>query len=160
MKKLKQQQGIGMIEIIVCLSIIVIAFWGFLELAKYNLKIQEHSKIKIEAINLASEAIEATRNIRNENWNNLASLSMETKYYPVISENKWALTLSDPGLINKTHNRWIILETVYRDSNDNISSSGTEDPKTKKITAFVEWTYRGKTRQINISTYLTNWNDE
>ena len=158
-KNIHPQKGVGMIEVIVCLTIITISFWAFLELAKYSLKIQEQTEAKTAALNLATETIEATRSIRDENWDNLASLSLETRYYPVISENKWALTSINPGLVNGIYDRWVILEKVYRDTNDNISASGAEDPQTKKITAFTEWTDRGQTQQINLTTYLTNWPD-
>ena len=158
-KNLKNQKGISVIEIIVCLAIITITFWSFTGIAKYSLKIQEQSNAKIEAINLASEAIEAVRSIRNESWDNISLLSLETKYYPIISENKWTLTLNDPGIINGTYNRSITIERVYRDANDNISESGTEDNQTKKVIAIIEWNDRGQTKQISLPTYLTNWNN-
>jgi len=158
-KKLQKQKGIGIIEVVICIAIITITFWSFAGIAKYSLKIQEQSKAKIEAINLSSEGIEAVRSIRDENWDNISSLLLETEYYPIISENKWVLTLSDPGPINGIYNRSVTLERVYRDANDNISESGTEDNQTKKITALVEWNDRGETKQINLSTYLTNWHN-
>ena len=158
-KNIQQQKGIGMIEVIVCLTIIVISFWGFLELISYNLKIQERNKAKIEATNLAVETIEAIRSIRDEDWNNLASLSLETRYYPVVSGNKWILTLTNPGPINGIYDCWVVLEKVYRDINDDISPSGIEDPETKKATAFIEWNDRGQIKQFNLTSYLTNWTD-
>lgn len=153
----KQQKGIGMIEVIVSLAIITTTFWGFLELAKFGLKIQEESQAKIEANGLASETIEAVRAARDENWDNLADLSFETRYYSIISENKWILTPTDPGPISGIYDRWFIIERVYRDASDNINSVGTEDFLTKKITAVVGWNNRGKMEQINLTTYLTNW---
>lgn len=158
-KNIHLQKGIGMIEVIVCLTIIAISFWTFLELAKYNLMIQKQTQAKMEAMTLATETIEAVRSIRDENWNNLASLSLETRYYPVISANKWTLASINPGSVNGIYDRWVVLEKVYRDANDDISPSGTEDIQTKKITALVEWIDHGQTEQINLTTYLTNWPD-
>jgi len=100
------------------------------------LKFQDQSESKLEAINIAAETIEATRSVRNEDWNNFSSLSLDILYYPVISSNKWTLSSTDPGSINGVYDRWVIIEKVYRDANDNISSSGTEDNQTKKITSF------------------------
>ncbi len=161
MKKTNQKQkGAGLAEIIIAINIIVIAFFSLIFLAQYNLKFQEQSKSKIEAVNLASEAIEAVRSFRDENWNNFSSLLFETSYYPTISSNKWDLASIDPGPINGVYSRWIIIERVYRDASDNISQSGAEDKQTKKITAYVQWNDRGKTKQINLNTYLTNWNGE
>lgn len=154
---LQSQKGIGLIEILVGLSIITIAFLSFLVLAQYSLRAQEYSKSKLEAISLASEVIEATQSVRDENWNNIVSLSLETQYYPVISDNKWTLTTINPGPISEIYNRWVILEKVYRDANDDISSSGTEDIQTRKVTTFVEWDDHGNIKQISLVTYLTNW---
>ena len=158
-KNIHSQKGIGMIEVIVCLAIIAISFWAFLELAKYNLRIQKQTQAKMEAMILVTETIEAVRSIRDEDWDNLASLSLETRYYPVISANKWTLTSINPGSINGTYNRWVILERVYRDASHDISPSGTEDIQTKKITALVEWIDHNQTEQVNLTTYLTNWPD-
>ena len=158
-KNHKSQKGISVIEVIVALSIIFVSFFSFLALAQYSLKFQDQSESKLEAINIAAETIEATRSVRNEDWNNFSSLSLDVPYYPVISSNKWTLSSTDPGSINGVYDRWVIIEKVYRDANDNISSSGTEDNQTKKITAFVEWNDRGKIKQIDLITYLTNWNE-
>ena len=146
-----------MVEIIVLTAIIVIVFAGFIELARYSLITQKRSEAKIEAANLAAEAIEAVRSVRDEDWNNLSSLSLGTKYYSVILANKWNLTLTDPGQINGIYDRWIIFERVYRDADDNISSSGAEDPDSKKVTATVEWNDHGQIKQFNLTTYFTNW---
>ena len=158
-KNYKPQKGISIIEVIVALSIIFVSFFSFLALAQYSLKFQDQSESKLEAINIAAETIEATRSVRNEDWNNFSSLSLDVPYYPVISSNKWTLSSTDPGSINGVYNRWVIIEKVYRDANDDISSSGTEDDQTKKITAFVEWDDRGQIKQIDLVTYLTNWNE-
>jgi len=158
-KKQQKQKGIGMIEVIVCLTIIAITFWSFLELVRYNLRIQEQTQAKIAAMILAAETIEAVRSVRDENWDNLAALSLGTRYYPVISTNKWTFTSTNPGLVNGIYDRWFILEKVYRNVDEDISGSGMEDPETKKIIAFVEWTDRSQTKQIDLITYLTNWVD-
>jgi len=158
--RIQSQKGFGLVEIIIGLSIIAIAFLSFLALAQYNLKAQELSKSKLEAVNLTSETIEATRNVRDEDWNTFAALSLETQYYPVISGNKWTLNPVDPGPIGGTYTRWVILERVYRDANDDISSSGAEDTQTRKVTAFAEWNDHGTTKQISLITYLTSWQNE
>lgn len=152
-----RQKGISIVEVIVGISVIAIIFGSFLELARYNLKIQEMSNKKIQAMNVAIEAIEAVRSVRDESWDNISALSAGTNYYPDISGNKWILNSANPGPVNTLYSRRVVFETVYRDVNDDISASGTEDTETRKVTAYVEWTDRGKTSQIDLSTYITNW---
>lgn len=156
-KKDKNQKGIGMVEIIVGLAVIAITFWAFFELARYNLKIQEQSRLKIEALSLATEAMESIRSVRDEDWTNINSLVFETQYYPTISTNKWTLSSTNPGPINGVHDRWITIERVFRDSNDDIAAAGIEDTETRKITAIVEWNDHGTIRDVSLTSYLTSW---
>lgn len=156
-KKDKNQKGIGMVEIIVGLAVIAITFWAFFELARYNLKIQEQSRLKIEALSLATEAMESIRSVRDEDWTNIDSLVFGTQYYPTISTNKWTLSSTNPGPINGVHDRWITIERVFRDSNDDIAAAGIEDTETRKITAIVEWNDHGTIRDVSLTSYLTSW---
>lgn len=149
-----------MIEIIVVIALITLCLWGILEVAKYGLRVQEQNKAKLRAANLAIEAIEASRSVRDESWDNFASLNLGVKYYPVISGNKWVLTPNNPGLIDGLYGQWIELEGVYRDADDNISSSGTEDPDTRKVNALTEWNDRTGNKRIELTIYLTNWANE
>jgi len=159
-KKDKNQKGIGMVEVIVGLAVIAVTFWAFFELARYNLKIQEQSRLKIEALSLATEAMEATRSVRDENWTNIDSLIFGTQYYPTISGggvNKWTLTSTNPGTINGVYDRWITIEKVFRDGNDDIVETGVEDTETRKITVIVEWNDHGTIRNTTLTSYLTSW---
>ena len=156
-KRYKNQKGIGMIEVIVSLAVIAITFWSFFELARYNLKIQEQSRFKIEALNLAAEAMEATRSVRDEDWNNIDPLVSGTRYYPAIAANKWTLSSTDPGAINGFYDRWVTVEEVFRDGNDDIAVAGVQDTETRKIIVIVEWNDHGTIRDITLTSYLTSW---
>jgi len=156
-KRYKNQKGIGMVEVIVSLAVIAITFWSFFELARYNLKIQEQSRFKIEALNLAAEAMEATRSVRDEDWNNIDPLVSGTRYYPAISANKWTLSSTDPGAINGFYDRWVTVEEVFRDGNDDIAVAGVQDTETRKIIVIVEWNDHGTIRDITLTSYLTSW---
>ncbi|MFH1611706.1 MAG: prepilin-type N-terminal cleavage/methylation domain-containing protein [bacterium] len=151
------QKGFTVVEVIVGLSILSIAFLGFLSLARFNFIIQEQGNKKIEAINIANEAIEIIRGIRNEDWNNIATLTVDTDYYLTIMGEEWNLVTTDPGVINDIYTRRIRFGNTYRDANDNISASGSLDSGTKKIEAIIEWNDKGITRQLLLDTYLTNW---
>ncbi|MFC1701091.1 prepilin-type N-terminal cleavage/methylation domain-containing protein [Patescibacteria group bacterium] len=156
----KTKNGFTIIEAVVSIAVITIAFWGFSELARYNYSIQEQNNIKTQAIGLASEAIEIIRGIRNGNWNDISSLTTGIDYYLNISAGNWILTTTNPGLINGIYTRRIRFEQVNRDANDNITyDDGSLDSGTKKIQIFVEWDNKGGTKQTSLSTYLTNWNE-
>lgn len=153
------QKGIGIVEAIVAVAIVLIIFLGFTELSGFNLKAQQQNQAKIEAINLAAEIIEAVYSVKNADWdNNIAALTVGANYYPEISGNQWVLSAGQ-GSISGRYTRWVVFETAYRDGDDNISLAGPEDDQTRKLTAYVQWNDRGTSKQVNLVTYITNWSN-
>ena len=65
---IKKQQGIGFLEMIVALGVIVTGVIGGLTLTTFNLASSTSSEGKLLAANLAREAIEVVRNKRDSNW--------------------------------------------------------------------------------------------
>ena len=54
----------------------------------------------------------------------------------------------------------MIFEDVSRDANKDIEESyniANDDPNTKKVKVFVGWLEKGRTQQIELVTYFTNW---
>lgn len=158
MKRNFKNQGFGLIEIIVVVGIVGLAFGALAGLGNYSLKISSRLKNQVIATNLAAEVIEATKAVKDENWTILASLSLETPYHPekTGSPQKWTL-------VNDSENfngflRQAVLSQVFRDdADDDIAPTGTLDSNTKKITATVSWTEDGQNQQVSLTAYLTNW---
>jgi len=111
-----------------------------------------------EATSFAEESIEVVRVLRDENWTtNIAALTSGTTYYPVISTDKWTLTTTNPGVINNLYTRTVVVEDVGRDANhDILSSGGTPDDNTKKVTSTITWTENGRNKQVVLEAYVTN----
>lgn len=148
--------GFGLIEIIIVISIVTVTLFAFLQIGIAGIKLLRNEKENLEAVLLLQEAFEAVRSVRDESWTaNIAPLSNGTAYYPVVENSKWKLAVSSPGLINGKYTRSISFEQVVRDGEDKISSAGTADPDTRKVTAAVSW--NNKTRTI--ATYITNFQE-
>lgn len=155
-----KQQGVGVVEIVVVSGIASLVFAGILQLVVLTNRPVEAGIRKAEATYLAEEGIEAVKALRNEGWStNITSLSNGTTYYPTIVSSAWTLSTTDPGIINNIYARTVVLEAVYRDGNDDIASSGTLDPKTRKITSTVTWNEHGATESVVLETYITNFRD-
>lgn len=152
-------KGVGIIEIIVVVAIAGIALFGISGVSSYALGVMNDRKALLEASYLVEEGIEAARSVRDESWSsNIAGLTMGANYYPVVSGSKWILSATNPGLINGRYARRAVFENVNRDGSDNIvTSGGTLDANTKKVTVYVGWPSRSGTQEINIVTYVTNW---
>lgn len=154
------KQGFGVIEIIVVAGLVSIVFLGLIQLTVLSVRPIEKSVRQAEAVYLAEEAIEVIRTLRNESWaNNIATITHGTIYYPTLSGNDWVLTTTNPGAVNGTYTRSLVIAAVYRDANDDIAAQGTLDPKTVKVTTTVTWNERSATRSTALETYLTNFND-
>ena len=146
-----------MVEIIVVVAIIIVAFTAILQLFKLQAQSERMKREELAAYTLLSEALEATRSVRDDNWSNLSSLILGADYYPVVSSGAWSLSLTDPGPIGR-YSQWVVVSSVQRDTNDDIvSSGGVVDADTLFATAYVEWQSGGSTRTKNLSTYFTNW---
>lgn len=148
-------KGLGLLELLVVIAIISFALTALVGLGNYALRISSDLKQNIIAANLASEAIEAVKAMKNESWNNLSSLNLETPYYPAQSGQKW---IAAPGA--ETINgltRQFVLSRVFRDTNDDIAPNGNLDSETKKIITTVSWIEKGESKQISLTAYLANW---
>lgn len=156
---MRNNKGVGIIEIIVVVAIAGIALFGISGVSSYALGVLNDRKALLEASYLAEEGIEAIRSVRDESWSsNIAGLTMGTNYYPVVSGSKWILQTTNPGLINNRYARRAVFENVNRDGSDNIvTSGGTLDANTKKVTTYVSWSDRRGSQEISLVTYLTNW---
>jgi len=64
----KQQQGQSLLEMVFAIGVLLIVVAGILALAIANIIGQKESESQILANNLAREAIEVARNIRDSNW--------------------------------------------------------------------------------------------
>jgi len=145
--------GLSLVEVVVSTAIITIVLLGLISNSNSSLVISRETGNKTEAQFLAEEGLEVVRIIRDSSWDNFSTLSTSTAYHLSFSGTQWA-TSTIPGLIDETFERTILFDDVYRDANDDISSSGTFDPNTKKATVFVSWLNGMATTSISISTYF------
>lgn len=145
-----------MVEIIVVVAVVMVAFTAILQLFKLQLEGERAKREELQVYALLSESLEAVRAVRDHAWTNLSSLTLGANYYPVISGNAWTLSGTDPGPIDG-FTRWITLSSVRRDGSDNIVlSGGTVDSGTLLVTSTINWESRGRTKTRSLATYLTN----
>ncbi len=146
--------GFGLVEIIVVVSIVTVALWGFLQSEIFAFRLFSVEKKYQTAAWYGREGIEAMRAVRDESWAaNIAGLLFGTSYYPVIQNGKWKLTQIAPPKLDGMYDRSLVINRVYRDESDQIAPSGTEDTRTRKVTSRVTW----ENRTVEFSTYITDF---
>lgn len=140
------EKGQSLIELLVAIGIFVIAAssLAFLILDSYvsGRLAEEITKANF----LAEEGLEATRSIRDNDWNQLTADS----YGLAISEteNTWVFTVPPEGTDVSDQlrggTRIIMIEDVGTDR--------------KKVTSRVTWQFtQARPQEIRLVTYLTNW---
>lgn len=162
-RNFKISKGALIVEVLIAIFIIIVVFTSLFELVNLSLQTSITTKKTIQANHIAQETMEAVRNFRdNTTWNTdgLGTLSTGISYFPQkTSDNppKWSLVVGEENINGFV--RKVFFEKVYRNGNGNIAETGTEDTNTKKVVVNISWQERGKTYQIELITYLTNWRE-
>lgn len=151
-------KGFGLIEVVVGMAIISSTFVALAGVARFSLNVIDQANLNLRAAFLASEGIEAVKIIRDESWmNRIMPLTNGTTYYLSYVSGAWTITVSPQPKIDGLFERSITFAEVRRDGFDNIiSSGGSVDLKTRKVTVRTVWSYLGRAYDKNISAYITD----
>lgn len=149
------KRGFGVVEIIIGSTIVSVALIALMSAFQSSLVASRDAGKKITATFLAEEGMEALRLMRDRSWANISGLSTTTAYYLSFTGGTWATTTVSSQIFG-TYYRTVRVTDVYRDGSDDIATSGTWDPYTKKITTDVSWTRRGATTTVSLSSYVAD----
>lgn len=147
--------GFGLIEIVVGISVLSVSLVGIGAVAQRSLALSRQSLQETQANFLLEEGSEVMRLFRDQGFANISGLSTTTTYYLNYSAGKWGTTTSSV-VVDGTFTRTIRTEDVYRDGSDDIASSGTLDPGTKKITVALSWPNGFSASTKRVQFYLTD----
>ncbi len=151
------KKGFSLIEIVVGLAIIFLCMVSLFSALQISLRVINSDTQQIKAGLLLEEGIEAVKSMRAESWNDkIKTLATSTSYYFFFDDNnkEWQATLT--SVYVDSFERKFSVEDVYRDNNDDITSSGTLDLNTKKVVVLVSWVAENGTTTDSLSAYITN----
>lgn len=152
----KINNGFGMLEVVVGVSIIAFAIFSLFLVAQISLRVSEESSENVKAAFLLEEGVEAVKLMRDMSWQNIGNLTVSTDYFFTFNGASWATTTTNV-YVDGFFERKFTLENVYRDANqDIVSSGGVLDTDTRKLNVFVSWNSRTGTTTKTISTYVAN----
>ena len=161
MHKTNFQKGFSLVEILVATSIFTIVLGSLISFSNMYLSVAEDNLKSTKGAYLAQEGIEAVKIMRDADWNNVGSLADNVNYYLYFdtsssTNNIWKATTT-ASFIDNVFIRTFKLNTVYRDSSGRIiTTGGTLDSNTKKVSVSVSWPSKSTTVTKTLSTYIAN----
>jgi type II secretory pathway pseudopilin PulG len=146
--------GQSIVEIVIVMGLMAILLPALVVglIASRSGKAQD--KQRLAATGLIRESREAIRSVRERGWANIAA---NGTYYPVISNGQWTLVSGSETVNGFT--RSITIADVQRSTLGAIvTTGGTTDPSSKKITYTVGWT-SPNSYSLQVNEYLQRYLD-
>lgn len=154
-------RGSLLLELLIAISVLGIILSVAAQAMYVSLQSGKVSGESDVAVGLASEALEATRSVAEEKWQNIYDLTKGAQYHMVRTNNKWATsTASETITLNTaTYTRYVVIENVSRNASTRMIDTGTNyDPSTQKVTVTVSW--QGSGSPVTVSNYFLRWRNK
>ncbi|MEN9912620.1 MAG: hypothetical protein RLY66_28 [Candidatus Parcubacteria bacterium] len=127
-------QGFGVIEIIVAAAIFITITAVAASTWQLYIRIANASTNRAQAAMLIEEASEALQILRDTSWNGTIALTTLNTPYDVVWNGSTYSLATPPATIQGRFTRSIVMSQVLRDGiTGDISTSGSVDPKTRKV---------------------------
>lgn len=142
-----------MVEMLIAISIISVSILAAMAVTQKSVYVARQALHANQAAFLLEEGAEAVRILRDNDWNNITSLTIGAIYYPFFTEGTWTLssTLNTVGVFTRT----VSVASVNRDNvTKDIVSVGVNDPGTKLVTVVVSWLEGGTTVTKTLKFYI------
>lgn len=158
-----RNNGFTLIEVLIACFIISVTTLTLMSAASKGIELSSRALRQAQASMITEEGVEAVKAIRDADWSNISSLTLNTNYYLSFNtgSNTWSLSTTpsvNPATpIDGRFTRAIVFSAVYRDGNDDIVASGsTPDSGTKRVTVSTSWQSSGETISKDIVFYISD----
>jgi type II secretory pathway pseudopilin PulG len=149
-------RGMGLVEIVIGAAIITTTIVALLSTFTMYTKYAIANQKNIQATILMNEGFEAVRFMRDYSWTvYIAPLTTGTQYYLNFNGSLWVATTTPQTYVDGLFLRTFQLDSVYRDTNEDIAASGTLDINTKKVTVSISYVAGHATTTTSSSAYIT-----
>lgn len=152
------KKGMSLIEVVIAAAIIGGSIVFIMGIYASLSSLSFRNTARIQSAMLAEEGIAALKTMRDAGWSSrIASLTVGTTYRLNWSGSYWQATTS-AALIDDQFDRTFVLSSVSRDNIDSdiVTSGGTVDSNSRKVTISVSWLDGGATTTKSLESYLFN----
>ncbi len=153
------KSGFSLVEVLIACAIISTMIFALMSAVQKGISLSLNALKQTQASFLLEEGAEAIKSIRDANWTNISSITLDTNYYFSYnnSTNLWSVSTTPTTAIDSMFTRTVTLSQVFRNATDDIAVSGTVDTHIKKVVVTVSWpSSDGTTFSRNLSFYLVN----
>jgi type II secretory pathway pseudopilin PulG len=182
MKKIiQQQEGFGLIEVIVGISMLLITSVAALSLSQTVIRTESFNEKRVMAYNLAQQVMEETRRSRDSSWDDLKSKTRwsdgsgvsetiddaEVLLGEQSGDSYECSVVETENVLNcKVENEEFTVSREIlpmgnfanlHDIDSNLRGSDIDEDLARKVVVVVEWDERGVKRDISLTTVLTDW---
>lgn len=155
---IKNSKGFGIVEIIVAMSLFIVVAVSGVSTVVGTFSTNRLGEEETEANLYAQAGIDAVKSLKNQGWTApFLSTTCTTGCGLGLTGANWSW--SGTSNTSGKFSRVVTVSDVQRDVSGNIvSSGGTVDTNTKKITSVVSWLFSPlRNNSITLTTYLTNF---
>lgn len=149
--------GFTIIEVVVVPAILLLVVLAVMNAFGAYVRTSKGSVDTVKASYLLDEGIEVMKIFRDEGWEQkISTLPIDTPIKIFWNGSSFATT-SSQVLIDDKFEQAIVLNNVYRDNlTKTISTSGTIDTNSRKVTVYVSWNTNMGTTTKSLSAYISN----
>lgn len=155
-------RGQSLVELLVALAVGAIFIIGAASVIVASLRSNtQANRIQIGAA-LGKELLENVRVSSEADWHTIYNLNKGSSnhYYLTTSTSPFAAVAGDETILvsSTTYRRYFYVDNIGRDASENIlSSGGTDDPSTQKVTVVYSWSSgTSSTLMIYLARFMNN----
>lgn len=162
MNSFQWDKGFSVLEVILAAAVFVIFATGAIIVIVQGYEANRLGTEVTVSSQYATEGLEAVRSIKNQSYPNLLTKAGAGNQGIAQAGGVWTFSGTSNALVHNTTDnyiRTITVTAVSRDATGNIvSSGGTVDANTVKVTSTVTWNFKASNIQTTqLSEYMTNW---
>jgi len=148
------KRGISIVEIIVAAAIIGVSVVGIVAAIQVYLKVVYQNTRETQAVLLLDETAEALQYMRDDSFTtHFGDINFTDRYTIYWDGSGYELSTSTVSLPYDM-TRTVVFGEIKRDSQDQISTSGTTDTGTLKATVLIEWPYKEEIEELTSETLI------
>ncbi|MEZ4156968.1 MAG: prepilin-type N-terminal cleavage/methylation domain-containing protein [Candidatus Paceibacterota bacterium] len=161
-QNIKNTAGQSLIEVMVALAVGALFIGGAVAVIAVSLRISGQNEYAQTATNLNQELGDRIGIVARADWHSISSLATSTEYSLEESGNFLAVATGSEDIVidSITYTRFFTVESVERDSANQITDSGTVDPSSLMVTLTTRWTQGPDTPEITMTRFIVRTGSE